>query len=68
MDSLDDIDRIVRNANDVGFAVAMQDGDLKVVRFSLRGAARMIDSVRNTAAKIIKGNPRNRSRPAEERH
>lgn len=68
VDSFDDIDRIVRSANQVGFAVAMENGDLNVVRFSLRGAAWTIDLMRDRAAKIMKGNPRNRSRPAEERY
>jgi len=67
VNSFDDIDRIVRDANRVGFAVPMENDDFKVVRFSLRGAARTIDLMRATAAKSMKGKPQNRSRPAEER-
>ncbi|MRI35503.1 hypothetical protein EOPP23_21320 [Endozoicomonas sp. OPT23] len=41
----DQIDKIVKKSNKVGFAVAMENGEFKVVRFSLNGSSKAIENM-----------------------
>lgn len=47
----DAIDNTVRNATNIGFAVAMESGRFKVVRFSLAGSTYAIETMRTFADK-----------------
>ena len=42
----DDVDNLIKQANNVGFAVAMEEGTFKVVRFSLSGSTYAIEMMR----------------------
>lgn len=42
----DDVDNLVKQADNVGFAVAMEEGTFKVVRFSLSGSNHAIEMMR----------------------
>ena len=42
----DEVDNLVKQANNVGFAVAMEEGTFKVVRFSLSGSTYAIEMMR----------------------
>ena len=48
----DDVDNIVMSADNIGFAVAMEEGTFKVVRFSLSGSTHAIKMMR-LGAEII---------------
>jgi len=51
-----DIDRIVRKADRVGFAVAMDGGTFKVVRFSLSGSSNAIERMRKGTEELLDRN------------
>lgn len=42
----DDVDNLIKQASNVGFAVAMEEGTFKVVRFSLSGSTYAIEMMR----------------------
>jgi hypothetical protein len=67
INTFDDIDRVIRKATRVGFAVPMQNDDFKVARFSLRGAAQTIDFMLDAAETRMNRKLDNRRKPAEER-
>jgi hypothetical protein len=67
INSFDDIDRLVREATTIGFAVPMKNGEFKVCRFSLIGAEKSINTMREAAERRLNRKPENRSLPAEER-
>lgn len=48
----DQIDKIIRGAQRVGFAIAMEEGEFKAVRFSLDGSNKAIDLMREAALRI----------------
>ena len=50
----DDVDNIVLSASTVGFAVALEEGTFKVVRFSLSGSTHAIKMMR-LGAELIQG-------------
>ena len=45
----DDVDNIIRQASNIGFAVAMEGDEFKVVRFSLLGSTHAIEMMRSGA-------------------
>jgi hypothetical protein len=54
IDAFDLIDNMVKEADNIGFAVPMKDGRFKVVRFSLSGSNHAIEMMR-LGAEIISG-------------
>lgn len=58
----DAIDLKVRSASNIGFAVAMESGKFKVVRFSLSGSTYAIESMREeTKARVLRKKNRKES-------
>jgi len=47
------IDNAIRNASNIGIAFPLQSGTFKVSRFSLNGAAKALDHMRNAASKAV---------------
>ena len=47
----DQIDKLVRQANRIGFALPMEGDEFKAVRFSLRGSNEALDAMRDFAQK-----------------
>ncbi|GAA5317318.1 MAG: hypothetical protein AseanaTS_25230 [Candidatus Pelagadaptatus aseana] len=43
------VDKLVKEASDLGFAVAMEQGQFKVIRFSLSGSEHAITAMRDAA-------------------
>jgi len=50
-EDFDQIDKIIRNATRIGFALPMQGDEFKAVRFSLKGSNEALDAMRKLAAK-----------------
>ncbi len=53
LDNFDVVDRLVRNASKIGFAMALNNDQFKVSRFDLTGAAHAIDIMRAAAEKKV---------------
>jgi hypothetical protein len=64
----DAIDRLIRSATRMGIAIALQNDQFKVSRFSLAGSTYTIDRMRAAAEAKMQRAPRNTGKPpAEER-
>jgi hypothetical protein len=53
LDSFDLVDTSVRNGGQVGFALPLDTGQFRVVRFSVDGAVPVLDRMRNVAESVI---------------
>lgn len=62
----DDVDRIVRQATNIGIAVPMADGQFRVSRFGLAGSTYAIDRMRAAAQVRMQKQPATRALPSEE--
>lgn len=52
--SFDEVDKMIRGAIRIGFALPMQNDEFQVVRFSLSGARPTLDSMRKRASALTK--------------
>ena len=57
--NFDQVDKIIGQSNQVGFAIPMQDDEFRVVRFNVRGAARALSAMAEALAKRSKAVPKN---------
>ena len=67
INSFDDIDRVIRSATRIGFAVPLADGQFKVSRFSLSGSVKAIDRMLAAAQKRVERGQKNLPLRSEER-
>lgn len=62
----DDIDNVVRNASRMGIVIPLEGDQFKVARFSLRGSANAIDSMREEAESENIRRQKRKNKPDEE--
>jgi len=58
----DEVDNLIKQANNVGFAVAMEEGTFKVVRFSLSGSTYAIEMMRAGAEILNEARQKNQQK------
>lgn len=63
-----EIDNAVRQASNIGFAIAMESGRFKVTRFSLSGSTYAIESMRESAMNKSRSKPESYNRGGSERY
>ncbi len=64
----DDVDNLIKQANNVGFAVAMEEGTFKVVRFSLSGSTYAIEMMRLGAEMLNESKSNNKLKMRSEEY
>ena len=57
-DSFDNVDKMVRASKSIGFAMPLESGLFRVIRFDLTGAVKAIDSMRTLAQADIDRKPK----------
>lgn len=62
----EDIDKVVRKANDIGIVIPLEGDEFKVGRFSLRGSVNALDRMREAAKEKMSKNPTPTNKPDEE--
>ena len=50
--NFEEIDELVRKNSQIGFAIALAEGEFKAVRFSLRGSSQALDLMRRAAERL----------------
>lgn len=62
----DDVDRIVRQATNIGVAIPMAEGQFRVSRFGLAGSNYALDRMRAAAESRMQRQPSKRKMPSQE--
>jgi len=60
--NFDAVDKLVRSGQTIGFAMALQSGQFRVVRFDLSNAVKTIDSMRALASADIDRKPKKKTK------
>ena len=65
-EDFDQIDKVIRKSNRIGFALPMEGDAFKAVRFSLRGSSDALDAMRKVAERASKNSPGTDTKKASE--